>query len=164
MTELQTLDELLVHDMRDLHSAETLVRDSLPQLAATSTTAAVRSLIDGYYGVVKAHCAHLDQLFAGLRQSPAGKPCRAIGALVEADRVLIRQDADAIVMDAALLGAVSRMQHYKIAAYAACVLQAGALGRTTVAEALRRCLHDERDAARRLDEVSRTVVVAAPRE
>lgn len=143
LMELASLDGLFLHDLRDVYSAEQQIRSALPEMIAATRTERLRRLLEEYQAVVTRHADGVTQLFQQLNGDPNGKPCRAIEALLQADKTLISLDADPYVMDAALIGAVQRMVHYKLAAYGCVRTYARLLGKPAIAERLQQHLDDE---------------------
>lgn len=159
---LLTLQELMVHDLRDLYSAETQIESALPTMRDVARSDALRSLLGEYAAGVRDHLVRLLALFERLQRDPEGKRCRAIEALLEADRALVRQEAEPTVMDAALIGALCRMQHYKIAGYRIVETHARTLGDAKLTAELNRLRADEETADRQLIAVGQRINAQAP--
>ena len=159
---LFTLRDLLVHDLRDLFSAETQIVSALPLMRDAASTDELRSLVAAYADVVRDHVLRLHAIFERLQALPEGKDCKSIHALLEADRTLMSLPAEPAVMDAALVGAISRMQHYKIAGYRIVETHAHSLEDPELEQALRRLRADEQQAERRLIATGLQINAEAP--
>jgi ferritin-like metal-binding protein YciE len=141
---LNTLTDQLVHDMQDLWSAESEILGQLPSLRKAAHRETLRQVLDRYTPTVSQHVAELDLLIRARGAEPSGKPCRAIAALAEAnERHLLPEAADPDVKDAALVGAITRMQHYKLAGYRCLLTYAAQLEAQREADFFRRSLANE---------------------
>lgn len=148
---LNTLTDQLVHDMQDLWSAECEILRQLPALRDAACQDVLREVLAQYTPVVSEHVAELDELIRGRGAPPDGKPCRAIAALAEANQHhLLPEQAAPAVKDAALVGAIARMQHYKLAGYRCLLTYAVQLQQSRESDFVRRCLADERAFLRQL--------------
>ena len=159
--ELNTLEQLFVHDLRDLWSAEFQIAGELERMRGAAHSEELRDAIVAYRAVVRRHAEVLEDEFQRRGESPEGKPCRAIAALLEADRTLVSQEAEPPVMDAAIVGAIARMQHYKVAADRCLLVLAATLG-DPLEPALRLLLGDELEAAETLLDLAREIGSVAP--
>ena len=159
--ELNTLEELFVHDLRDLWSAESQVARELERMREAAHDGELRDAIVAYRAVVRRHVQVLEEEFRRRGERPDGKKCRAIAALLEADRRLVSQEAEPAVMDAAIVGAISRMQHYKIAAER-CLIVLGGVLKEPLEPTLHLLLGDEHEAAEALLGLAREIGRVAP--
>jgi ferritin-like metal-binding protein YciE len=160
--ELNTLEQLFVHDLRDLWSAESQVARELERMCEAAHGEELRDAIVAYRAVVRRHVEVLEKEFRRRGERPQGKECRAIAALLEADRRLVNREAEPAVMDAAIVGAISRMQHYKIAADRCLLVLAAALDEP-LEPALHLLLGDEMEAAATLLHLGAEIGRMAPR-
>lgn len=160
--ELRTLEQLFVHDLRDLWSAESQVARELERMREAAHDGELRDAIVAYRAVVRRHVEVLEEDFRRRGERPDGKECRAIAALLEADRRLVSQEAEPAVMDAAIVGAISRMQHYKMAADR-CLMVLAAQLEEPLEPTLHLLLGDEIEAATTLLGLAGEIGRAAPR-
>jgi ferritin-like metal-binding protein YciE len=148
---LTTLTDQLVHDMCDLWSAETEIHRQLPAFAQAAHRKELQEILVEYAPVVANHIAGLETLVRIRGRAPDSKPCRAIAALAEAnEQHLLPQDADAAVKDAAIIGAIARVQHYKIAGYRCLLTYAIQLEALPESTSFRQYLADEASFLRQL--------------
>lgn len=159
--ELNTLEELFVHDLRDLWSAESQVALELERMREEADGEELRDAIVAYRAVVRRHVKALEEEFRRRGERPEGKECRAIAALLEADRRLVSQEAEPAVMDAAIVGAISRMQHYKVAAVR-CLIVLGGVLNEPFEPTLHLLLGDEVEAAEALLGLAEEIGRVAP--
>ena len=141
---LNNLTDQLVHDMCDLWSAETEIHRQLPVFAQAALRKELREILLAYVPVVADHTIGLQVLIRMRGRAPDSKPCRAIAALAEAnEQHLLAQNADPAIKNAALIGAITRMQHYKIAGYRCLLTYAEQLKAMPEASSFRQYLADE---------------------
>ena len=115
--QLQTLRDLLVEQLRDLHSAETQLVDALPAMAAAATHDELRQAFEHHLEETREHVTRLDEIFGELGAGSAGELCKGMHGLIEEGREFVRTGGDPAVRDAALIAAAQRVEHYEISAY-----------------------------------------------
>ncbi len=141
---LNTLADQLVHDMQDLWSAERALQRQLPALRDAARQDTLRRVLEHYAATVSRHVEELEALIRGRQAAPEDKPCRAIAALAEAnEQHLLPAEGDPAVKDAALVGAVTRIQHYKLAGYRCLLTYAVKMQAAPETAFFRGCLADE---------------------
>lgn len=155
--ELLSLRDLFIHDLRDVASAEEQIMETIETLEEATSTEALGEALRDYRQIVSRHREQLLQLFRRQDEEPSGKKCHAIHALTEADKRLVSREAEPPVMDAAVIGAVQRMQHYKIAAYGCVRTYAELLGDEFARGVLQKALEEESAADENFSELARYV-------
>lgn len=114
---LNSLDDLLVHELEDLYSAESQLVEALPKAAKAARSAKVRKAFEEHLTVTKGHLDRLDRSFKALGKKPNGVECAGMKGLIkEADEATKIQGDDSVI-DAALIAAAQRIEHYEIAGY-----------------------------------------------
>src|SRR4051794_36052198 len=114
---LDSLHDLLVSELKDLYSAENQLVKALPKMAKAASSAELRDAFTQHLEVTRGQVERLEQVFAELDVSPRGKKCKAMEGLIEEGKELLEEDADPAVLDAALIAAAQRVEHYEIAGY-----------------------------------------------
>ncbi len=160
---LTSLEELLVDELKDLYSAETQLIRALPKLAKAAGSEELRAAFETHLEQTRQHASRLEQISGELDIKPKGKKCVGMEGLIEESKELTGTDSDGSVLDAALIGAAQRVEHYEIAAYGTARAHAEQLGYTRVAEVLQQTLAEEKDTDARLTMLAenRTNVQAA---
>ena len=111
----------------------------------------------------KEHVERLDEIFKRLDERPTGKTCKGMKGLIEEGSEILEKDGDASVLDAALIGAAQRVEHYEIAGYGTVRTFANMLGENEATELLQQTLDEEGEADKLLTELAESVVnVEAP--
>jgi ferritin-like metal-binding protein YciE len=140
---LDSLKELYVDELKDLYSAENQLLKALPKMAKAATSPALKKGFEKHLEETKGQVERLEQIFKALDESPKGKKCKAMEGLVEEGKELMEEDAEPEVMDAALIAAAQRVEHYEIAGYGCVRTYAQLLGETQAAKLLQQTLDEE---------------------
>jgi ferritin-like metal-binding protein YciE len=151
---LGSLNDLYLDELRDLYSAESQLVKALPKMAKAASSAELRSAFEDHLEQTRGHVSRLEQIFAKLDASPKGKKCKAMVGLIGEGKEVMDEDADANVMDAALIAAAQRVEHYEIAGYGCARSFARLLGDEKSAELLQETLDEEAAADRKLTELA----------
>ena len=115
--QLQTLRDLFVEQLQDLHSAETQLVQALPQMASAASHDELRHAFEHHLEETRGHVSRLDEIFGELGVSASGETCKGMQGLIEEGREFVSMDGDSAVRDAALIAAAQRVEHYEIAGY-----------------------------------------------
>jgi ferritin-like metal-binding protein YciE len=158
MPKLETLHCLLVHELRDLHSAETQLVKALPKLAKAATSEKLRAGIEEHLEQTEVHVERLEQIFEKLETSSRGTKCKAMEGLIAEGSSLIKEDAEPAVMDAAIIGAAQKVEHYEIAGYGTVRTWARMLELDEIAELLQQTLDEETATDKKLTELAESEI------
>lgn len=156
-----SLPGLYVNELRDIYSAEKQLTNALPKMAKAATTEDLRDGFTEHLEQTRGHVERLEQIFEALGQRATGKTCVAMEGLIEEGSEMIQDDFEGEVLDAALIAAAQRVEHYEIAAYGTLIAFADLLGETQHSTLLRQTLNEEKATDERLTEISLDVNVAA---
>jgi ferritin-like metal-binding protein YciE len=111
------LKELYIDELRDLFDAENKLVKALPKLAKAASAEKLRAGFEEHLEQTRGHVERLEEIFEALDEKPAGKKCAGMAGLVKEGKEIMDEDFSAEVMDAALISAAQRVEHYEIAAY-----------------------------------------------
>jgi len=153
--EFDSLTDVLIEELGDLHSAEKQLVDALPRIAAAAHSYELRDALESHLEETTHHVERLDQAFAemGIRFAPT-KTCEAMkGLIIEADDV-IGATGDSVAIDAALIGAAQRIEQYEIGAYGTARALAGELHLDTTSALLDQTLDEEGKANKALTKLA----------
>ena len=151
---LSTLDDLLLHELRDLHSAESQITKALPKMVKKASSEALKRAFQAHLEVTERQLERLDEIFEKLEKSSRGPKCEAMEGLLTEGQSLMHEDADPAVMDAGLIAAAQRVEHYEIAAYGCARTFARLLGHEEIADLLEQTLREEAEADTTLTELA----------
>ena len=157
---LNTLEDLLHHELKDLYSAENQLVKALPKMAKAATNAELQAGFEEHLEQTKAHVERLDQVAELLGKKLTGHKCKAMEGLIEEGSDLIAEDADESVRDAGLIGAAQRVEHYEIAGYGTACALAKQLGHSEVVEILVETLEEEKETDQKLTDLAESTVNA----
>jgi ferritin-like metal-binding protein YciE len=151
---LDSLEKLLVHELKDLYSAERQILAALPQLEKAATNPDLKRAFAGHRKETEEHISRIERVFDGLDYEPGGAHCEGAAGLVAEGSKAITAEAEDQVRDAALVAAAQRVEHYEMAGYGTAVALAKKLGKYDVAEILQKTLEEEGMADRKLTQLA----------
>jgi ferritin-like metal-binding protein YciE len=161
---LENLRDLFVDELKDLYSAENQLLKALPKMAKAATAPDLKRAFESHLKETQGHVERLEQVFAGLDVSPKGKKCKAMEGLVEEGAEMMQEDAEPDVMDAGLIAAAQRVEHYEMAGYGCVRTYAQLLGETKAATLLQKTLDEEGAADKKLTQIAKQINVEAEDE
>ena len=159
-----SLRELYVDELKDLYSAEMQLTKALPKMAKAATSGELRKGFEEHLQQTKGHVERLQQVFEMLNENPTGKKCLGIEGLVKEGAEVMGEDFEDDVMDAALISAAQRVEHYEIAAYGTVVAFADLLDEPEQASLLRETLEEEKETDEKLTELAEHINLTASSE
>jgi ferritin-like metal-binding protein YciE len=148
------LREALVEEIRDLYNAEKQLTKALPKLAKGSTSDELREAFESHLEETEGQITRLERVFELLDEKPRGKHCAGIAGIIEEGNDMLQEDAEDSVMDAMLIAAGQRAEHYEISAYGTAIAWAEALELTEVTELLNETLAEEKAADEKLSAIA----------
>jgi ferritin-like metal-binding protein YciE len=155
---LASLHDLFVDELKDLYNAEHQILKALPKMIKTATSPELAAAFEEHNDVTKGQVQRLEKIFKDLEMSPKGKVCKAMKGLLEEGKELMSEDADPSVMDAGLIAAAQRVEHYEMAGYGCVRTFARLLGYDEMADLLQETLDEEGEADKKLTELAETVI------
>jgi len=155
---LESLHDLFVNELRDLYSAENQLVKALPKMAKAAGSAELRSGFEEHLEQTRHHVERLEQIFEQLEAKPKGKKCAAMEGLIEEGKELLSEDAEESVMDAGLIAAAQKVEHYEIASYGTVRTWAEQLGHHEAAELLRQTLDEEKATDEKLTHLAEQMI------
>jgi len=159
------LKELYVDELRDLYDAEGQLTKALPKMAEAATSDELRAGFERHLEQTRGHVQRLEQIFEGMGEKPKGKKCKGMqGLIAEGKEIMEDDDLEGEVLDAGLISAAQRVEHYEIAAYGCVRSYANLLGDTKAASLLEETLEEEKETDQKLTELSETINVEASGE
>jgi ferritin-like metal-binding protein YciE len=158
MDRLNNLDDLFLHELRDLYSAEQQILQALPKMAAAADHAELRRAFQEHEQVTRDQVRRLDTIADDLGLDLKGHKCKGIEGIIKEGEDLLKAKADADVMDAGLIGAAQRVEHYEIAGYGTARTFARRLGHNRAAELLQQTLDEEGTTDQRLTRIAESMV------
>jgi ferritin-like metal-binding protein YciE len=158
---MEDLKDLFVDELKDLYSAENQITKALPKMAKTAKSPELKKGFELHLEQTKGQITRLEQILKELDESPTGKKCHGMEGLLEEGKELMSEDAEPEVMDAGLISAAQRVEHYEIAAYGTVKTYARLLGMSKAANLLDETLNEEKETDQKLTGLAGEINVQA---
>jgi ferritin-like metal-binding protein YciE len=155
---LDTLNKLYISELRDLYSAENQLLKALPKLAKAASSEELKNAFENHLQQTKRHVERLEQIFEQLDESPKGKTCHAMKGLIEEGSEILKEDGEDSVLDAGIIVAAQKVEHYEIASYGSVRTFANLLGKDDMASVLQSTLDEESETNEILNRLAESVV------
>ena len=141
--DINTLDDLFVHQLQDIYYAENQITKALPTMIAKATDPGLRSGFEQHLIETQNQIKRLEQVFQMHGQAPKAVDCPAIDGIIKEANEIIGEVADKEVLDAALVASAQAVEHYEITRYGTLIAWAKQLGRDDCASVLQQNLDEE---------------------
>jgi ferritin-like metal-binding protein YciE len=161
--EHKALRKLYIDELKDIYDAENQLVKALPKMAKAATSEKLRAGFESHLEQTRGHIARLQDIFEALGEKPTGKKCKGMMGLVKEGQE-IDEDFEGEVMDAALISAAQRVEHYEIAAYGCVATWAELLGESEANALLEQTLQEEKETDHKLTVLSEEINVQAKGE
>ncbi len=158
MAKLASLDDLLVNELQDIYHAEGQIVAALPRMVKAASHPDLQRAFETHLEETEGHVARLEQVFTLLGIPAKAKKCEGMAGLLEEGRKMMETEAEPAVMDAALIAAAQKVEHYEIASYGCLCTYAEMLGHDDVHELLGETLDEEEMADQKLTAVAESVI------
>jgi ferritin-like metal-binding protein YciE len=157
---IETLHDLYVDELKDLYSAENQIIKALPRIIKKANAPQLQKALQDHLDVTQTHVERLDRIISNLGEKSKGKKCLGMEGLLEEGKELLQEEADAKVLDAGLIGAAQKVEHYEIAGYGTVRAHAEQLGHSDAARLLQQTLDEEGEADKLLTSIAESLVNA----
>ena len=154
MPTMQSLHDVFVHEIKDLYSAERQLIKALPKMAKNAGTPELADAFTNHLHETEGHVARLEEILQTLGVKGGGVKCKGMEGLIEEGSEVLEMDGNTRALDAAMIGAAQRVEHYEIAAYGTAISHAKAQGHTEAARLLEETLREEKNADEVLTEIA----------
>src|SRR5580704_4563392 len=147
------LKELYIDELKDLYSAENQLVKALPKMAKAATSEDLRTGFEEHLEQTKGHVERLETIFKQLGENPKGKKCKGMEGLIEEGSEAIEEYGGGL-LDAALIGAAQRVEHYEMAGYGTVIAFAEELGESEHVTLLDETLEEEKETDEKLTDLA----------
>ncbi|TXK45803.1 ferritin-like domain-containing protein [Pontibacter qinzhouensis] len=151
---LNNLNDLLLHELKDIYSAENQITKALPAMMKACSSEKLKSAFQDHLEVTERQIDRLEKVFELMGEKVKGEKCKAMEGIIKEAESMMSEKADADVMDAALIASAQRVEHYEIAAYGTVCTFAKQLGLTDVADLLHQTLEEEKTTDQLLTQIA----------
>ncbi|MDQ6765410.1 MAG: ferritin-like domain-containing protein [Verrucomicrobiota bacterium] len=155
---IDSLKTLLQEELKDIYSAEKQLLKALPKMVKKATSEDLRAALEEHLEVTEGQVNRLEQVFEALGQPAKAKTCKAMQGLIEEATEIMGEDAEDAVMDAGIIAAAQKVEHYEIASYGTVRTWARLVGEEEAAELLQETLDEEGEADKRLTELAESFI------
>jgi len=154
MAETGTLHDAFLDELRDTYDAEKQLTKALPKMAKASTSPELRAAFEAHLEETRGHVDRLEQVFQSLDEKARGKHCEGIAGIIDEGKAIMEEDFDDATMDACLIAAGQRAEHYEMAAYGTLIAWARGMGHTDAERLLQETLDEEKAADEKLTSIA----------
>jgi ferritin-like metal-binding protein YciE len=158
MAKLNTLEDLYSEQLQDLYDAENQIIKALPKMAKASTSLDLQRAFNEHLEQTRTHVTRLEQVFDQIGSKAKGTTCKAMQGLLKEGEELMDTKADPTVLDAGLIAAAQRVEHYEMAAYGCLRTWARLLGHQNSARLLQQTLDEEGQTDEKLTKLAERII------
>ena len=156
--ETNPLEELLIDELKDLYSAENQIIKALPKMAKAASSPELKRAFERHLEETRRQVERLDQIGEALDARMTGKKCKGMEGLIEEGKEIMQEDLEESALDAGLIGAAQKVEHYEIAAYGTARTHAEMLGYTKAAKLLQQTLDEEGATDKKLTQLAESII------
>lgn len=160
MAEKSTLKDLFLEELRDIYHAEGQLVKALPKMAKTVNNADLKAAIEQHLKETKGQVNRLERVFDAIGEKARGKKCEGMAGLIDEGKEWMEEDADPDVLDAGIIAAAQKVEHYEIATYGCLCTWARQLDLDEAANLLGQNLEEEKAADMKLSELAESHINA----
>jgi len=155
---IETLRDLYVEQLHDLYSAETQLVEALPKMAKAASHPHLQSAFQEHLMQTKTHVQRIEQIFQKLGAKPKGQTCKGMEGLIKEGSEMAKMRGDPAAIDAGLISAAQRVEHYEIAGYGCVHTYAQLLGEQQDAKLLQQTLDEEGQTDKKLTQLAEQLI------
>jgi ferritin-like metal-binding protein YciE len=140
---LETLQDLFLTELKDIYHGEKQLLQALPRMAKAAESPDLQAAFTKHLEETEGHVQRLEQIFQSLGERAVGKRCKGMEGIVEEGKEIMEEEGEEAVVDAALIAAAQRVEHYEIASYGCLITYAGLLENRDAQKLLKQTLSEE---------------------
>ncbi len=158
---LENLEQLFLQELRDLYDAEEQITEALPKMIETANHNELKNALQQHLEVTRQQIQRLESIFSTLGEDPSGQTCKGMKGVIKEGDDIVSQGGDQATVDAGIISAAQRVEHYEMAGYGTVRTYAELLGQKQIASLLQQTLDEEREADEKLTQIARSVNLEA---
>jgi ferritin-like metal-binding protein YciE len=158
---MSNLEELFVHELRDVLDAEKQILKALPKMAKAAESDDLRAAFQEHKTITEQHVERLETIFQNLGKAARGKHCPGMEGLLTEGEEMIKEEEQGPVLDAAMIGAAQKVEHYEIAAYGTLATYAKLLQMEEAVDLLGQTLDEEKETDEKLNQIASEINLVA---
>jgi ferritin-like metal-binding protein YciE len=156
---LENLQQLFVKELRDLYDAEKQITDALPKLIDAANNSELKNALQQHLSVTEQQISRLDRIFQILNEKATGETCKGMKGVIKEGDEIVSDGGDPATVDAGIISAAQRVEHYEMAGYGTVRTYAQLLGQQEIARLLQQTLNEEKQADETLTQIASAVNV-----
>lgn len=158
---LNSLNDVLIHELQDLHSAEQQLVQALPKMVSAAKSRALQKALQEHLEQTESQLARIEEVLSTVEAKPGKTKCVGMAGIIKEGSEVMSEDGEPAAKDAALISAAQRVEHYEMAGYGTATAMAKLLGLDDIASTLEEILEEERAADAKLSQIAKEVNSAA---
>jgi len=160
---LETLHDLYVNELRDLHHAENQIIKALPKMIESSNSTDLRNALANHLEQTRTHVERLEQVFRLHNEEIEDEKCKGMQGIIDEGKDLVKHDENLGVRDAAIIASAQKVEHYEMASYGTVRTWAEMMGHDEAARLLQQTLEEEEEADKKLTQIAMAINPVAVR-
>ena len=152
--QMDSLEKLFIEQLKDIYNAEKQIVRALPRMAKAATDEELQEAFTTHLRQTEKQVERLEEIFKEIGKPPQGKKCVGMEGVLEEGKELLQEDTEEEVLDAGLIGAAQKVEHYEMAAYGCLKTYARLLGHDKAVRLLEETLKEEKEADKILTEIA----------
>ncbi|HEX5031260.1 MAG TPA: ferritin-like domain-containing protein [Candidatus Eisenbacteria bacterium] len=161
---MDSFDKLYLDQLKDAYNAEKQLVKAIPKMVKAATSPELRTALEDHLEVTRRQVERLEEIFQDMGKPASGKTCKGMSGIIDEGSEILHEDGDPAVIDAGIIAAAQRAEHYEIASYGTLKTFARTKGDTKAARILEEILNEEKEADRRLTQIAETSVNSEARD
>ena len=161
MSSMESLEDLMRDELKDIYDAEKQLTKALPKLAKKASNDQLRQALEQHLQETEGHIERLEQIFEQLEMPAKGKKCEGMKHLIDEGNDMIADADDDATRDAVMIASAQKVEHYEIASYGTLRTWANLLGKNEAAALFEETLEEEKEADLKLTSIAESAVNAA---
>lgn len=157
---VQSLEDMFLEELKDVYNAENQILKALPRMAKKASAPELRRAFEQHLKQTEVQVQRLERVFATLDEKPKGKSCKGMQGIIEEGKEVMSEDIEDDVLDAALIAAAQKVEHYEMATYGTLRAWAETLGNQQAAKLLQQTLDEEEATDKKLTQLAEQLVNA----
>lgn len=161
---LNQLEDLFLHHLKDTYDAEKRLTKALPKMRKAASSETLQTAFEEHLAVTQEHISRLEKIFEMIDKPARGKKCVGMIGLIEEGEELMEEEGSEAALDAGLIAAAQKVEHYEIAAYGTMATYADILGLKNAAKLLKQTLAEEKETDEQLTQLASSINFEAEEE
>lgn len=155
---IDSFEKLFVDELKDLYNAENQIVKALPRMVRAASSPELQNALKEHLEITKEQVRRLEGIFTDLGKNPKGKKCLGMQGLLDEGKELMSEEVKKEILDAGLIAAAQKVEHYEISGYGTARAFAEMLGFDRAADLLQRTLEEEKEADAKLNSLAETAI------